>query len=217
MFNFREIFSILNKLNIPPTELRGIGIQISRLEKINKPISSNFLTKFLKNSYSSSNNNKSTTLNDNKNIVFNATNISKVVESKNSTNNSSINTFQNSFDNFIQPTSTIKTGMCSDLVKNKLKNMILSRSGSKSAQSTPAATETTRELSPVSEVAMYIANNEIRNQNNATKLVNAVKGVKRGRGRPKGIQQTKGRSLVRKNSNNGNLDAFLKTSNIKEV
>lgn len=48
LFFFREILSIFNKLNVSPSELRGIGIQISRLEKVTKTILANALTNFLK-------------------------------------------------------------------------------------------------------------------------------------------------------------------------
>lgn len=44
----REILAISNKLNVPATDLRGIGIQISRLEKLSKVPLENILTKFFK-------------------------------------------------------------------------------------------------------------------------------------------------------------------------
>lgn len=44
----KEITNISNKLNVPPTELRGIGIQLSRLEKLSKSTSANALKKFFK-------------------------------------------------------------------------------------------------------------------------------------------------------------------------
>lgn len=207
---YREVLAIANKLAVQPTELRGIGIQISRLEKQKTIAKSSALSKFLN---SASVPVKQFKTNDQQqtekepSALKNATNISSK-EQKDETNlavqdlNNKIETnTMNSANNEMAMEKTIK------------EHTIL--------QTNKVAMDKTIKENTILQTNETNAYDRSREQNivNKTKVTNQNQTTTtRGRGRPRGKGN---RTIVRKKSNNGgNLDKFLapqQTSNNIQV
>lgn len=196
----REIFSIYNKLNHPPSELRGIGIQISKLEKI-KPEAANTLIKFLKPAPVKPKVDMMKPLQ----ITIPRIKLTSA-EEDDEDHDPEID-----YDDFSNLTSS--GNACSKEVKDKLKSVILARNlkiatnEKRSKVSLQLNTETTRS---VVENVKKVESTVTKMVSNGTKTLGKIG---KGRGRPKGT----GSKISKTVENNMSLYSFLKPQNEIEV